>query len=84
MDMSLSKLQEMVKDREAWHAAVHQVTESDRHNQATEQPQIYIAYKLADPKEVPGSLEYSANSTLIFCQYLTRKSSASFINEQWI
>ena len=22
-DMSLSKLQEMVKDREAWHAAVH-------------------------------------------------------------
>ena len=23
MDMSLSKLQEMVKDREAWHTAVH-------------------------------------------------------------
>ena len=29
MDMSLSKLQEMVKDREAWRAAVHRVTKSD-------------------------------------------------------
>ena len=28
MEMSLSKLQEMVKDREAWHAAVHGVTKS--------------------------------------------------------
>ena len=28
MDMILSKLQEMVKDREAWHAAVHGDTKS--------------------------------------------------------
>ena len=29
MDMSLYLLQEIVKSREAWHAAVHGVTESD-------------------------------------------------------
>ena len=28
MDVSLSKLLEMVKDREAWHTAVHRVTKS--------------------------------------------------------
>ena len=34
VDMSLSKLQKMVKDRETWHAVVHGVTELDM----TEQP----------------------------------------------
>ena len=30
MDMSLSKLREIVKDRDAWHAAVHGVTKSQK------------------------------------------------------
>ena len=38
MDMSLSKLQEMVTVREAWRAAVHGVIKV-RHNRATEQQQ---------------------------------------------
>ena len=34
MNMNLGKLQEMVRDREAWHAAVHGVAK--RHDRATE------------------------------------------------
>ena len=37
MDMSLSKLSEIVEDRGAWHAAVHEVTK--RYDLATEQQQ---------------------------------------------
>ena len=36
MNMSLSRLQKTVKDREAWHAAVHQVARVG-HNLAAEQ-----------------------------------------------
>ena len=38
VDMSLSKLQDIVKDREAWHAAVHGVVRV-RHDLVTEQQQ---------------------------------------------
>ena len=29
MDMSLSELRDLVMDREAWHAVIHEVAESD-------------------------------------------------------
>ena len=39
MDMSLSKLQEIVKDREAWHAAAHRVPQRVKHDSESEQQQ---------------------------------------------
>ena len=35
IDMSLSKLRELVMDREAWHAAAHRVAKSDMTKQLT-------------------------------------------------
>ena len=50
MDVSFSKLQEMVMDREAWHAAVHRVAEQDTTKQLSNNNLWYTP-------NLPGILE---------------------------
>jgi len=64
MDMSLSKLRRIVKDREAWHAAVHAGLQRVRHDLATEQQQsIFLEFQDLRGNSEPKSLKCAINQS---------------------
>ena len=56
MDMSLSKLQEIVKDREAWLAAVHRVANHQTHWTTTNKNRSNLSWRPLDSSSAPRPL----------------------------
>ena len=68
MDVNLSKLLETVKDREVWHAAVHEIAESDTTQQLNDD-EDNTNFNGNNEEEVPFSNLHQKISYGLACRY---------------
>ena len=66
LDMNLSKLQKIVKDREAWHAAVHGVIKSQTRlsNRTTKTSKLFLKAKTSHKHNVEQKKSYPKEYTV--------------------
>ena len=88
MDMRLSKLQELVMDREAWHAAVHRVTKSQTwlnnrselnmalNSRITQKPCIYLPWYIE-------MIRVHAQLCLAFCDPMDYSLSTELSRQEY-
>ena len=82
MDMSLSKLQELVMDKEAWCAAVHCITKSrtqlQQLNTQAHTPDSMNSNDKEAPREIPGSGRSPGGGNDNLLQYSCLKNPAKW------
>ena len=89
MDMNLGKLWEMVRDRNAWHAAVHRVTTSPTYLTYTPSTSWetlgWMKHKLESrlPGEISINLRYADNTTLTAESEEELKGLLMKVKEEW-
>jgi len=67
LDMNLGKLREIVRVREAWHAAIHIGSQRVRHNLVTEQQQgVVKTSRLLKEKRLPPQLSFYVQLATMF------------------